>query len=98
MTDIARRDAPWLWGFHPKQFSLFHAWFHNVKLNSMANNTLKYKRIDPALRSASRHDWNHPVLWPLVILLLVVVVSMVPALITYRRKLRARALQAGEAV
>ena len=34
--------------------------------NLMANNTLKYRRIDPALREAScAARWNPPVLWPL---------------------------------
>jgi oligopeptide transport system substrate-binding protein len=31
----------------------------------MANNKLKYWRVDSALREQLRRDWNHPVLWPL---------------------------------
>jgi oligopeptide transport system substrate-binding protein len=31
----------------------------------MANNKLKYWRVDAVLREQLRHDWNHPVLWPL---------------------------------
>ncbi|HET7669524.1 MAG TPA: ABC transporter substrate-binding protein, partial [Burkholderiales bacterium] len=26
MVDIARHDAPWIFGFHPKQYSLSHGW------------------------------------------------------------------------
>ena len=89
MTAVARHDAPWVWGFNPKQFSLFHRWMHNVKPNFMANNTLKYKRIDPVLRDKLRTEWNAPVLWPVGLLLLVFVAAMVPAIVTYRRKLRA---------
>ena len=66
MVAIARRDAPWLWGFHPKQFSLNHVWYSNSKPNLMANNTLKYRRIDPALRSSMQAQWNRPVRWPLL--------------------------------
>ena len=65
MLVILHRDSPWLWGYHPKKFVLQHAWLHNVKPNVMANNKLKYWRVDDALRERLRRDWNHPVLWPL---------------------------------
>jgi oligopeptide transport system substrate-binding protein len=90
MTKIAQRDAPWLWGFYPKRFSLFHEWFHNVKPNVMANNTLMYKRIDPDLRAKKRAQWNKPVLWPVVLVFLVLIAALVPAIKTYRRKQHAR--------
>jgi oligopeptide transport system substrate-binding protein len=31
----------------------------------MANNSLKYLRIDTAQRDALRKQWNQPLLWPL---------------------------------
>lgn len=89
MTAIARRDAPWLWGFHPKKFSLFHRWLANVKPNVMANNTLKFKRLDPKIRNDLRSQWNQPLLWPIGILLLILLAALLPALVTYRRKLKA---------
>jgi ABC-type transport system substrate-binding protein len=88
MMAIIQHDAPWIWGFHPKQFSLNHAWYHNVKPNLMANNALKYKRIDPALRARLQREWNRPVRWPLVILLLAVLAVIIPAWYGYRRRLR----------
>ncbi len=48
MLEIARRDAPWVWGLHPKEYSLFQPWVFNQKPNQMARNGLKYVRIDPA--------------------------------------------------
>ena len=90
MVDIARRDAPWAWGMNPKQFSLFHAWYHNASANFMANNTLKYKRIDPGLRARLRAAWNRPVVWPLALIGLLALVGMIPAVLMYRRKLQAR--------
>jgi oligopeptide transport system substrate-binding protein len=90
MVDIAQADAPWLWGLHPKQFTLFHDWLKNIKPNDMANNTLKYKRIDPKLRAAQRAAWNRPVLWPVVLVALLLFAAIVPAWLTYRRKQRAR--------
>ena len=86
MVLIARRDTPWLWGMHPKSFSLLHGWYHNVKPNLMANNTLKYKRLDPLLREQQRAAWNKPVLWPLVLGIVVLIVVLVPAVISYRRR------------
>ena len=86
MVEIARRDAPWLWGTHPKQFALFHSWYHNAKPNLMANNSLKYKRIDPALRAAKRSEWNPPLVWPVWLIAIVLLVATLPAVITYWRK------------
>jgi ABC-type transport system substrate-binding protein len=88
MLDIVRRDAPWAWGVHPKQFLLEHAWMANAKPNHMANNTLKYLRLDPALRAEHREAWNRPVLWPLAAVFGVLVVSAIPAFISYRRRER----------
>ena len=85
MVAILRSDAPWIFGFHPKDFVLYHDWYHNAKPNLMANNTLKYKRIDPALREVRREEWNRPVVWPLVLIVLVLVASVIPAWIGYRR-------------
>jgi ABC-type transport system substrate-binding protein len=86
MVRIAQRDAPWIWGFHPKSFSLFHSWFHNVQPNQMANNTLKYRRLDPALRERRRAEWNRPVVWPVVVILALLVLLLLPAVIAYRRR------------
>lgn len=88
MVALARRDAPWLWGYHPKAFSLHHGWYKNVKPNLMANNTLKYKRVEPALRLERREAWNRPVLWPVWLLLAVLLVSLIPAVVSYRRRER----------
>ena len=44
---------------------LQHSWLHNVKANIMANNKLKYWRVDSAQRDQLRREWNQPVLWPL---------------------------------
>ncbi len=92
MIEILRRDGPWLFGYHPKQFSLYHSWYFNVKPNLMANNTLKYRRLDPELRDRSRLAWNRPVVWPLLVLLALLVLAILPAYITYKRHETRRAL------
>jgi ABC-type transport system substrate-binding protein len=65
--EILRRDSPWLWGYHPKQYVLQHSWLHNIKPNIMANNKLKYWRVDTDQREQLRRKWNRPVYWPLVL-------------------------------
>ncbi len=88
MLVILWQDAPWAWGFHPMGFSLMHAWYHNVKPNLMANNTLKYKRLDTQLRERQRTAWNRPVIWPVGLVLLLSLLSTVPAFIGYRNRER----------
>lgn len=90
MVDIARKDSPWIWGLHPKNFALYHQWFSNAKPNLMANNTLKYKRIDPQLRAQLRAQWNKPVIWPIVLIVILLIISVIPAIQTYRAKVHAR--------
>jgi ABC-type transport system substrate-binding protein len=91
MLELVRRDAPWLWGFHPMAYSLHHAWYGNVKPNLMARNTLKYKTIDPELRARKQQEWNQPVVWPIVLLLVVLIASAIPAWRSYVARQRAPA-------
>jgi len=88
MTEIYRRDAPWIGGFHPKNFALFHSWLGNAKANEMSDNKLKYLKVDPAKREAARREWNQPIVWPVILLLVVLVIAIVPAVRTYRRRER----------
>lgn len=91
MLEILRRDAPWSWGFHPKAFALFHSWYRNVKPNLMADNTLKYKRVDPKLRSKMQQEWNQPIFWPVWTLVLLLIITAIPAVVVYRRHERSAA-------
>lgn len=92
MVDILRLESPWLFGFFPKAFSLHHDWYQNAKPHLMANNTLKYKRIDGEARAIAQVVWNRPVIWPLGLLLLVLVVTLIPAVRGFRARERSRAL------
>ncbi|EGW20720.1 ABC transporter substrate-binding protein [Methylobacter tundripaludum] len=88
LQEIARHDAPWIFGFHPKNFALFHSWYKNLKPNLMANNQLKYTRIDTAARAEKRQQWNEPVFWPLVLGGVVFVLMLIPAVNAYRRRVK----------
>jgi oligopeptide transport system substrate-binding protein len=86
MVTLLQHDSPWLFGYFPKAFTLCHAWVSPNKPNLMANNTLKYQRIDPTLRNKLRANWNQPVLWPLVFLLLALVAAIAPAIWSWRQR------------
>jgi hypothetical protein len=80
-----------VWGFHPKDYSLAHAWMKNVKPNQMARNGLKFHRIDVPLRDAERAEWNRPRLWPIGLALLALAAGTAPAVLVYRRRERSAA-------
>jgi ABC-type oligopeptide transport system substrate-binding subunit len=88
MVAIARADAPWIWGTHPKRYSLRHSWLFNDKPNTMARNSIKYLKIDPVKRAELRAQWNRPVLWPLVLIVALLILSAIPAVASYRRRER----------
>jgi len=88
MIAIVRHDAPWAWGYFPKDFSLHHAWYKNSKPNLMANNSLKYRRIDTGLRARLQAEWNKPIRWPLALLAVLLLIVVMPAYIGFRRHQR----------
>ena len=92
MNEIVRADAPWIWAFNPKGYSLFHGWYKNVKPNAMANNKIKYRRVDPAKRTELREEWNQPVLWPIYIIIIVLIITIIPAVRGYYQREKAKAI------
>jgi oligopeptide transport system substrate-binding protein len=94
MVSIARTDAPWLWGFHPKQFTLTQSWYRNFSPNLMANNALKYRRIEADRRAVLQAEWNQPVLWPVIVFAVLILLGVLPAFLAYRRRQRRPALRA----
>jgi ABC-type transport system substrate-binding protein len=88
MVSIARIDAPWIWGVHPKSYVLSHSWVSNNKPNTMARNSMKYVRIDPEKRAQMRAEWNRPVIGPLALIALALLASALPAWLGYRRRER----------
>jgi ABC-type transport system substrate-binding protein len=93
MNRILHHDAPWVFGLHPKSYTLGHRWLKNRKPSDVGNNILKYQRVDTADRAVARREWNRPVLWPLGLGLMVLVLAIVPAIIGYRRRERRAALK-----
>lgn len=92
MVEVTQHDMPWMFGFYPKSGGAFQSWVSNAKPTQMVRDTLQYLRIDAAQRAAGIQSWNPPVWWPLWVLLIVVVLSVYPALRLLRRRERATAL------
>lgn len=93
MNRILQEDAPWIFGFHPKSYTLSHDWLYNRKPNDVANNGLKYQRIDAAARERLRRAWNPPVVWPLALAALAAVAILIVAALAWRRRERRSALR-----
>lgn len=94
LEERVRHDAPWVFGLHPKNFSLHHAWYRNLKPNLMADNQLKYQRVLAGDRARRQREWNRPLLWPLVVLPGLVLLALAPAWFAYRRRLASGAFRA----
>lgn len=92
MVDIAQRDAPWAFAFHPTDYTLHHGWVYNRKPNKMAINGLKYQRLEPGIREQMRKEWNRPVAGPLLAFLAILIAIVVPAFRAWRRRERAAAI------
>lgn len=88
MTEIFRRDAPWIGGFHPKNFGLFQSWLGNAKVNEISDNKLKYLKVEAARREALRREWNQPLVWPFIFILFLLIISIIPAVMTYKKRER----------
>lgn len=91
MNTILHHDAPWVFGLHPKSYTLGHRWLRNRKPSDVGNNSLKYQRIDAADRAIARAAWNRPQRWPLAAGALAVALLVGPALLAYRRRERGAA-------
>lgn len=90
MIGILQEDSPWAWGFHPVAFGLRHEWVGNSKPNQMANNSMKYIKIDSIIREEKRREWNSSNIWPVVIVVALLIVGSLPGVFSLRRKNRGK--------
>ena len=95
MVGLLREDAPWVWGYHPKDYGLYHAWLANVKPNQMARNGIKFYRLDSKMRAQARDEWNRPRFWPLALVMILSIISIIPAYRVWRLREQRAALEAG---
>lgn len=95
LVAVLREDAPWVWGYNPKDYGLYHSWLANMKPNSMARNGIKYYRLDVQKRGSLRSHWNRPMLWPLLAIMLILSMLTVPAFGAWRRRAQMSARPTG---
>jgi ABC-type transport system substrate-binding protein len=89
MVAILRHEAPWVFWYHPKTYSLQHGWVKNRKPGDIVRNGLKYQRVDVEAREAARKSWNQPVRGPLGIVVLLCAALAAPAVLSWRQRERA---------
>lgn len=86
MLAMYYRDMPWINAFHLHSYALSNAWLYNVKTHGISKNTLKYRRLDTALRQKKQQEWNQPVIWPLVVLLIIILIVIIPGYRSFKQR------------
>jgi len=86
MNRILQHDAPWVFAFYPKTYLLTHDWIFNRKPSDIANNTLKYQRLDVARRETARRAWNKPNYLPLLLIPALLFAIIWPAFRLHRQR------------
>jgi ABC-type transport system substrate-binding protein len=86
MIHYVQEDSPWIMRFYPKAYTLSHQWLSPGKPNALSYNTLKYRQVDPTMRTHYRFAWNKPHRWPLVVFFCLILLSWIPAQIYYFHK------------
>lgn len=87
MTILLNEDMPWIYGFYPKSFALYHLWTSPSKISGLIHNNLKYVSVDPMLRVEKQKQWNVPLIWPVWLIIAGIVIILLPALVFYYRAL-----------
>jgi ABC-type oligopeptide transport system substrate-binding subunit len=90
LVEMWRRDAVWLYSFHPLEYYLNNEWVFNTKRHGISKRTLKYVRLEPDLRAQRQAAWNQPVTWPLVAGATGFAAMILPGVVAYRRRQRAK--------
>ena len=93
MVELYRRDAVWMFAYYPKDIYLNNSWVHNTKRHGISKDTLKYLRLDTRERERRQIQWNQPVTWPLYAGAAVLLVTLLPGVLAYRRRQNATARQ-----
>ncbi len=96
MVKIVQEDAPWSFGYFPYAAGSFSPWVGNGKASIMIRDMAKYYRIDTEKRSRLLAEWNKPLVWPLVLLVILLGLSVIPAVRLWKRRERATGLAASQ--
>ncbi len=91
MITLLQQDAVWSFGYFPTSAAAYHQWVFNGKPTQIIRNHIGYLRLDPALRAQKIRAWNHPVWWPLPLLLVLLLAAVLPAWRVWRLRDRENA-------
>ncbi len=86
LRNISARDCPLIYQRHSETYALVQPWLKNFKPNPIALDSPEYYRINGQLRAKLQNQWNRPTVWPLVMGVIVILVSAVPALNVVKRR------------
>jgi len=79
MITLVQQDAVWSFGYFPSSAAAYHQWVYNGKPTQIIRNHIGYLRLDPHLRAQKIREWNHPIWWPIPLLLLLLLAAVTPA-------------------
>ena len=83
MVSLLEDECPWIPLSHSEVYALQHSWVYNVKSGGLSISSLKYQDVDPAARDIYQKKHNHPIVWPLYIMLSLFLLAFIPAVITF---------------
>jgi ABC-type transport system substrate-binding protein len=73
MVRLVQLDAPWSFGYFPYASGAYHRWVQNGKPSIMVRDQAQYYRVDAVERVRSLREWNFPVYWPVIGLVLTLI-------------------------
>ena len=91
MVKIVHDDAPWSMGFYPWASAAVQSWVQNSKPAILVRDHGRYLRLDTQARVAKLAEWNRPVWWPLAALVSLIVLAVIGARRSLRRRERLNA-------
>jgi oligopeptide transport system substrate-binding protein len=86
MLRLLERDMPWGEMFHGVEYELGHDWLTNNKTHGISKVMFKYWKLDIDKREASQRDWNQPVIWPLIFVIMALLSLIIPGYLFYQRR------------
>lgn len=90
MIALLQKDAPWIWGFFPKNFSLKQTWLSETKSSPIGAGSLRYLHIDGEERYKKQQAWNKPIFWPLALIGGLLLGCALPVIFAYYQRLYKR--------
>ena len=91
MVHTLQVDAPWSFGFYPYASAAVQGWVRNSKPAILIRDHGRYLRLDRAKREADVAAWNHPIWWPLLLIVGVLGAVVLIARSSLRRRERTNA-------